>query len=144
MPRLNDAERLARELVHLKRAAHAHEVVRREASRAFGIYGGETGMQRRASLALREHAVSLAHRGIGRGRLDETVHHILGTPLPYIRMPVASGRNLSILVEIAARNHVLKVQGHFSAHEFARQLEEQLERKRGRKAGEGGGQGGGD
>jgi len=62
--------------------------------------------------------------------LEETVYHILGTPLPYIRMPVASGRNLSILVEIAARNHVLKVQGHFSAHEFARQLEEQLERKR--------------
>jgi HPr kinase/phosphorylase len=62
--------------------------------------------------------------------LEETVYHVLGTPLPYIRMPVASGRNLSILVEIAARNHVLKMQGHFSAHEFARQLEEQLERKR--------------
>jgi HPr kinase/phosphorylase len=62
--------------------------------------------------------------------LEETVHHVLGTPLPYIRMPVAMGRNLSILVEIAARNHVLKMQGHFSAHEFARKLEEQLERKR--------------
>jgi HPr kinase/phosphorylase len=77
--------------------------------------------------------------------LEETVFHILGTPLPYIRMPVASGRNLSILVEIAARNHVLKMQGHFSAHEFARQLEEQLERKRrGRKRdGVGGKRGGG-
>ena len=55
---------------------------------------------------------------------------------------MASGRNLSILVEIAARNHVLKMQGHFSAHEFARQLEEQLERKRrghGRKSHAGGG-----
>jgi HPr kinase/phosphorylase len=62
--------------------------------------------------------------------LEETVHHILGTPLPYIRMPVAMGRNVSILVEIAARNHVLKMQGHFSAHEFARKLEEQLDRKR--------------
>ncbi|HVS01302.1 MAG TPA: HPr(Ser) kinase/phosphatase [Thermoanaerobaculia bacterium] len=62
--------------------------------------------------------------------LDETVFHILGTPVPYIRMPVATGRNLSILVEIAARNHVLKLQGHFSAHEFARKLEEQLERNR--------------
>ena len=80
-----------------------------------------------------------AHQPYDRLGLDETVHHILGTPLPYIKMPVASGRNLSILVEIAARNHVLKVQGHFSAHEFARQLEEQLERKRGRKN-EGGGE----
>jgi HPr kinase/phosphorylase len=85
------------------------------------------------------------HQTYDRLGLDETVHHILGTPLPYIRMPVASGRNLSILVEIAARNHVLKMQGHFSAHEFARQLEEQLERKRrghGRKAHAGGGGGG--
>jgi HPr kinase/phosphorylase len=75
-----------------------------------------------------------AQQAYDRLGLEETVFHILGTPLPYIRMPVASGRNLSILVEIAARNHVLKMQGHFSAHEFARQLEEQLERKRrGRK-----------
>jgi HPr kinase/phosphorylase len=64
--------------------------------------------------------------------LDETVFHILGTPVPYIQMPVATGRNVSVLVEIAARNHVLKMQGHFSAQEFARKLEEQLERKRAR------------
>lgn len=81
-----------------------------------------------------------SHQPYDRLGLEETVYHILGTPLPYIRMPVASGRNLSILVEIAARNHVLKMQGHFSAHEFARQLEEQLERKRGRKAGDAGGE----
>jgi HPr kinase/phosphorylase len=62
--------------------------------------------------------------------LDETVYHILGTSVPYILMPVASGRNLSILVEIAARNHVLKLQGHFSAREFARKLEQQLDRSR--------------
>ena len=55
---------------------------------------------------------------------------ILETPCPYIRMPVAIGRNISILVEIAARNHVLKLQGHRSAREFARKLEAQLERNR--------------
>lgn len=62
--------------------------------------------------------------------LDETVHSILEVPSPYIRMPVALGRNVSVLVEIAARNHVLKMQGHHSAREFARKLEEQLERNR--------------
>ncbi len=62
--------------------------------------------------------------------LDETVHTILEVPCPYIRMPVALGRNLSMLVEIAARNHVLKMQGHHSAREFARQLEEKIERNR--------------
>jgi HPr kinase/phosphorylase len=65
-------------------------------------------------------------RAYDRLGLDETVYKILDTPCPYIRMPVALGRNLSILVEIAARNHVLKLQGHHSAREFARKLEHQL------------------
>lgn len=62
--------------------------------------------------------------------LDETLYDILETPCPYLKMPVALGRNVAILVEIAARNHVLKLQGHHSAREFARKLEEELERRR--------------
>jgi len=62
--------------------------------------------------------------------LDESVYSILDTPCPYIRMPVAPGRNVAVLVEIGARNHVLKLQGTHSAREFARKLEEQLERNR--------------
>ena len=65
--------------------------------------------------------------------LDETLFHVLDVPVPYIRMPIALGRNLSILIEIAARNHLLKLQGHHSAREFARKLEEQLERGRQRR-----------
>lgn len=59
--------------------------------------------------------------------LDETVYRILQTPCPYLKMPIALGRNVSVLVEIATRNHVLKAQGHHSAREFARKLEERLE-----------------
>jgi HPr kinase/phosphorylase len=62
--------------------------------------------------------------------LDETVFEILETPVPYIKMPIALGRNISILVEIAARNHVLKMQGHHSAREFAAKLEAEIERNR--------------
>jgi HPr kinase/phosphorylase len=65
--------------------------------------------------------------------LDETLFHVLDVPVPYVRMPIALGRNLSILIEIAARNHLLKLQGHHSAREFARKLEEQLERDRQRR-----------
>jgi len=62
--------------------------------------------------------------------LDETVFRILETSCPYIRMPIAPGRNVANLVEVGARNHVLKLQGTHSAREFARKLEEQLERNR--------------
>ncbi len=67
--------------------------------------------------------------------LDESLYDILDTPVPYIRMPVVVGRNLSMLVEIAARNHVLKLEGHHSAREFARQLERELERSAKNNAG---------
>ncbi len=62
--------------------------------------------------------------------LEESVYTVLDTPVPYIRMPVATGRNLSILVEVAARNHVLKMQGHDSSREFVRRLEAEMERGR--------------
>lgn len=62
--------------------------------------------------------------------LDETLYDILDVRCPYLKMPIALGRNVSRLVEIAARNHVLKLQGHHSAREFARKLEEELARKR--------------
>lgn len=67
--------------------------------------------------------------------LDETLYEILDTPCPYIKMPVALGRNIAILVEIAARNHVLKLQGHHSAQDLARRLERELE-LRGRESAE--------
>lgn len=62
--------------------------------------------------------------------LDETVHAILDTPVPYMRMPVAPGRNIAGLVEIAARNHVLRLQGHDSARELVHALEKRLEQGR--------------
>lgn len=65
--------------------------------------------------------------------LDETLYRILDVPCPYLKMPIALGRNVSRLVEIATRNHVLKLRGHHSAREFARKLEEELAHKR-RKA----------
>ena len=61
--------------------------------------------------------------------LDETLYRILDTPVPYIRMPVALGRNVSILVEIAARNHVLKLRGHDSARDLTRELEAEIARR---------------
>jgi HPr kinase/phosphorylase len=92
---------------------------------------GLASVRERANVDL---VIELEHWQTGRQYdrlgLDETLFNILDTPCPYIRMPVALGRNISVLVEIAARNHVLKLQGHHSAREFARKLEAQLERNR--------------
>lgn len=56
-------------------------------------------------------------------------YECLGVTKQLVRLPVASGRNLALLVEVAARNHLLKLQGYYSAENFARQLDEYLARK---------------
>lgn len=40
------------------------------------------------------------------------MHNILGVNIPEILLPVAPGRNLSVLVEAAVRNHILRYSGY--------------------------------
>ncbi|HMD33342.1 MAG TPA: HPr(Ser) kinase/phosphatase [Vicinamibacterales bacterium] len=58
--------------------------------------------------------------------LDEEFYDILGLRTPLIRMPVAPGRNVAILVEVAARNQVLRSRGHHAARDLAARLERTL------------------
>jgi HPr kinase/phosphorylase len=53
-------------------------------------------------------------------------YECLGVSKPYVRLPVASGRNLALLVEIAARNYLMKLQGYYSAEEFMHRHAEQM------------------
>src|SRR2546427_1572526 len=61
--------------------------------------------------------------------VDQDHHELLGMKVPYIEMPVAPGRNLSVLVEVAARNQLLKMRGYHPAQELARRLGERLREK---------------
>lgn len=54
--------------------------------------------------------------------VDQHEHEILGERIPLIRMPVASGRNMASLVEVAARHHILKLQGENAPVEFLKRL----------------------
>jgi len=58
--------------------------------------------------------------------LDDVFYEILGLRVPLIRMPVAPGRNIAILVEVAARNQLLRARGHHAARELADRLERSL------------------
>ena len=61
--------------------------------------------------------------------LDEKKYTILGVELPFIEMPVGPGRNLSILLEVAARHHLLKRKGYHAAKELAGRIQDALGRK---------------
>ena len=58
--------------------------------------------------------------------LDDDFHEVLGLRVPLIRMPVAPGRNIAILVEVAARNQLLRARGHHAARAFAERLDQTL------------------
>jgi HPr kinase/phosphorylase len=58
--------------------------------------------------------------------IDENVYDLLGLKVPLIRMPVAPGRSLAILVEVAARNQLLRTRGLNAAKELVSRLEQRL------------------
>ncbi len=58
--------------------------------------------------------------------IDEQKYSILDVRVPYLKLPVRPGRNLTTLIEVAARNHLLKLKGHFSAHEFQERLNREI------------------
>ena len=58
--------------------------------------------------------------------LDDTFHEILGLRVPLLKMPVAPGRNIAILVEVAARNQLMRQRGHHAARALADRLDASL------------------
>ena len=58
--------------------------------------------------------------------IDDAFECILATEVPKVRIPLRPGRNVASILEVAARNHLLKLQGHHSAREFKETLERRL------------------
>jgi len=52
---------------------------------------------------------------------DKTIN-ILGIEVPYIILPVRSNRNIATIVEVAARNQLLKLKGFHSARTFQKNI----------------------
>ncbi len=53
---------------------------------------------------------------------DEMKYDILGVELPYLRIPISPGRSVATIVEIAARNRILKIMGYDSTRQFEAHL----------------------
>ncbi len=59
--------------------------------------------------------------------IDDQRYEVLGVRIPMIRMPVAPGRNVAILVEVAARNQLLRSRGHHAALRLVDRLDRRLD-----------------
>lgn len=58
--------------------------------------------------------------------LDSLTWEVLGILLPRLRIPVSPGRDMGVILEVAARNELLKQMGENPAEKFTRRLESSL------------------
>ncbi len=58
--------------------------------------------------------------------LRERRYRLLGVNLPYLKLPVKPGRNMATIIEVAARNQMLKNRGIFTARDLNRRLLKRL------------------
>jgi HPr kinase/phosphorylase len=83
---------------------------------------GESALRPRKNIKLIVHlekpAGSETTQYVDRLPLKPGIHEILGVSISKVTIPVAAGRNLSVLVEAAVRNHVLQLRGIDSTREF--------------------------
>lgn len=62
--------------------------------------------------------------------IEERTTQILGVTIPIVNVPISPGKNITVISEVIAMNHMLKVYGENSAEEFSRRLTERLSRQR--------------
>jgi HPr kinase/phosphorylase len=75
-----------------------------------------------------EMADHLAPHLIDRIQVKARTEKVLGIKIPKVTIPVAAGRNLAVLVEVAVRNHILLLHGVNSSRQFMQRQNRELRR----------------
>ncbi len=82
-----------------------------------------------------EMAEKLASHLIDRIRVKAQSEKILGIKVPKVTIPVAAGRNLAVLVEVAVRNHILLLRGVNSSRQFMQRQQREIRRNMAKESG---------
>lgn len=61
--------------------------------------------------------------------LSNTYAEHLGVKIPIIYLPVSPGKNVSVIVEVAAMNMILKGAGYDAAEDFSQKIHDEIRRK---------------
>jgi len=65
---------------------------------------------------------------IDRLGIEDQGYPMLQVSVPMVRLPVSPGRNLAMLIEVAARNQALKTRGQHTARQFTTMVEREIRR----------------
>ncbi|MBN2461090.1 MAG: HPr(Ser) kinase/phosphatase [Candidatus Cloacimonetes bacterium] len=61
--------------------------------------------------------------------LSDNYVDILDVQIPIIYLPVSPGKNVSVIVEVVAMNHILKIYGYDAAKTYTMRLQEDIQKK---------------
>ncbi len=61
--------------------------------------------------------------------LEDKFTTILGTEIPLVTIPLSPGKNITVISEVIAMNHMLKVYGVHTPREFSRALADEMQRR---------------
>jgi len=75
-----------------------------------------------------EMAETLVPQLLDRLKIKAQSEYILEVKIPKVLIPVAAGRNIAVLVEVAVRNHVLLMRGINSTRQFTQRQHREIRR----------------
>jgi len=94
---------------------------------------GENAIKPRKHLRLvihLEHMTLENQQQLDRLYGSRQIKTVLDVPITEIKLPVASGRNLAVMVEAAVRNHILIENGHNASDEFIQRQQQLMNTKK--------------
>lgn len=91
--------------------------------RMFGIRSVRAQKRLEVIVELIEWEEGKSYERIG---VEDKFSEILGVEIPYIKLPIFPGKNITVISEVIALNQLLKIYGEFPAKEFRAQLMDKL------------------
>ena len=95
--------------------------------RLFGIRA--TRLQKRIEVEVRLVLWDETRDSYERLGMEEKYTSILGVEIPVVTIPVSTGKNITVISEVIAMNHMQKTYGENAAVEFSRRLTEKIQRQ---------------
>lgn len=84
--------------------------------------------QKRVEVVIKLHPWDPDEEYTRLGMVDET-SDVMGVDLPLVKLPITPGKNVTVLCEVIAMNHLLRHYGYDAAEVFADRLSERIRQK---------------
>ena len=97
-----------------------------DVKRLFGIGGTRRQKRVEVVVTLVDWDKDLEYERTG---LEDVVETLLGVEIPEVKIPILPGKNITVIAETIAFNHLLRVDGYHAAQEFNKRLIRKMQKK---------------